>query len=91
MDRRWIDFILDALREGETLRKEGMTVAEICRRIGVAELTYRRWLREYGGSFEAPDSSAREETGEEERARNDDRADAAEPAPEEATNGRGEE
>ncbi|MBM3320305.1 MAG: helix-turn-helix domain-containing protein [Candidatus Eisenbacteria bacterium] len=91
MDRRWIDFILDALREGETLRGEGMTVEEICRRIGVAEPTYRRWLREYAGSFEAPHSPAREEANEEQTTPNDDRSDAAEPAPEEAANGRREE
>ena len=28
---------------------EGATVAEVCRRIGVTEVTYYRWRKEYGG------------------------------------------
>ncbi len=37
--------ILATLRQVET----GMTVAEICRQVGIAEQTFYTWKREYAG------------------------------------------
>lgn len=41
--------IIAKLREAEILLAEGMTVAEVAKTIGVAEQTYYRWRKEYGG------------------------------------------
>ena len=41
--------IIGRLREAEVGLAEGATVAEVCRRIGVTEVTYYRWRKEYGG------------------------------------------
>ncbi|NIP16056.1 MAG: IS3 family transposase, partial [Pseudomonadales bacterium] len=44
-----VEQIIGHLREAEVLLSQGMTVGEICRRIGVSEQSYYRWRREYGG------------------------------------------
>jgi transposase-like protein len=41
--------IINKLREAEILLSQGATVGEICRRIGVTDVTYYRWRKEYGG------------------------------------------
>jgi transposase-like protein len=41
--------IIGKLREAEVLLHKGETVGQVCRKIGVAEHTYYRWRREYGG------------------------------------------
>ena len=41
--------IIHKLREAEILISQGNTVGEASRRIGVAEQTYYRWRKEYGG------------------------------------------
>jgi transposase-like protein len=41
--------IINLLREAEVHINQGMTVAEVSRKIGVAEQTYYRWRKEYGG------------------------------------------
>jgi putative transposase len=41
--------IIKKLREAEVLLSQGATVGEICRRIGVTDVTYYRWRKEYGG------------------------------------------
>jgi putative transposase len=41
--------IIGRLREAEVALAEGATVGEVCRRIGVTEVTYYRWRKEYGG------------------------------------------
>ena len=41
--------ILGKLRQAEVLIGQGRTVAEACREIGVTEVTYFRWRKEYGG------------------------------------------
>jgi transposase-like protein len=41
--------IIGLLREAEVLLSQGVTTAEICRRLGVSEQSYYRWRREYGG------------------------------------------
>ena len=44
-----VEQIIGHLREAEILLSQGMTVGEICRRIGISEQSYYRWRREYGG------------------------------------------
>lgn len=41
--------IIGRLREAEVALAAGATVSEVCRRIGVTEVTYCRWRKEYGG------------------------------------------
>ena len=41
--------IITGLREAEILLRQGVSVGEASRRIGVTEQTYYRWRREYGG------------------------------------------
>lgn len=41
--------IIGKLREAEVLLGQGSTVGEVSRKLGIAEQTYYRWRREYGG------------------------------------------
>ena len=41
--------IINKLREAEIQLSQGITIAVICKRIGVTEQTYYRWRKEYGG------------------------------------------
>ena len=41
--------IISKLREAEVGLAGGQTVPEVCRVLGVAEQTYYRWRKEYGG------------------------------------------
>jgi putative transposase len=41
--------IVSKLRQVEVLNSQGKTVAEAVRAIGVTEVTYYRWRKEYGG------------------------------------------
>jgi transposase-like protein len=41
--------IIGKLREAEVMLSQGNSVGEASRKIGVAEQTYYRWRREYGG------------------------------------------
>ena len=41
--------IIGKLREAEMALAQGEPVAKVARRLGVAEQTYYRWRREYGG------------------------------------------
>ena len=41
--------IIHKLREAEILLSQGQTVPEVVRQLGVAEQTYYRWRKEYGG------------------------------------------
>ena len=41
--------IVAKLRQVEVLTAQGRPVAEAIRSVGVTELTYYRWRREYGG------------------------------------------
>ena len=41
--------IIAKLREAEVLVSQGKTVAEVVKAIGVHEITYYRWRKEYGG------------------------------------------
>ncbi len=41
--------IISMLREADVQLSRGQKVAQICRGLGIAEQTYYRWRREYGG------------------------------------------
>ena len=41
--------VINKLREAEVLLTQGGTVGEVCRKIGVTDVTYYRWRKEYGG------------------------------------------
>ena len=41
--------IIHKLREAEVLLSQGQTVQEVARQLGIAEQTYYRWRKEYGG------------------------------------------
>ena len=41
--------IIMKLREAEVLLSQGKTVKDACRSLGIAEQTYYRWRKEYGG------------------------------------------
>ena len=41
--------IISRLREAEVRLSQGATVAEVIRMLGISEVTYYRWRKEYGG------------------------------------------
>jgi transposase len=41
--------IITKLREAEVLLAQGMKVPEVAKTIGIHEITYYRWRKEYGG------------------------------------------
>ena len=41
--------IIDKLREAEILLNEGASIALIIKGLGVSDVTYYRWRKEYGG------------------------------------------
>jgi len=41
--------IIAKLRQAEVLLSQGKTTGETCRVIGIAEQTYYRWRKDYGG------------------------------------------
>jgi transposase-like protein len=41
--------IIAKLREAEVLLGQGLKVSEIIRQLGIHEVTYYRWRKEYGG------------------------------------------
>ena len=41
--------IITMLREAEVLLNQGSSVGEVSRKLGIAEQTFYRWRKEYGG------------------------------------------
>jgi len=41
--------IINKLREAEVLQSQGLNIGMICKRLEIAEQTYYRWRKEYGG------------------------------------------
>ena len=41
--------IIHKRRETDVLLSEGMNVSQICKQIGIADQTYYRWSKVYGG------------------------------------------
>jgi transposase-like protein len=42
--------IVKQLRDAEQMLGTGKTVAQVCKKLGVTEVTYYRWRREYDGA-----------------------------------------
>ena len=40
--------IVGKLREAEKLQAQGMTIAQVCKRIGISDQTFFRWRMKYG-------------------------------------------
>jgi putative transposase len=51
MVRKWYapEQIINKLREAEILLHEGDSMAIMTRKIGISDVTYYRWRKEYGG------------------------------------------
>jgi hypothetical protein len=43
--------IIAKLRQADVAAANGATVAEICKRLGITDVTCYRWLKPYGGLF----------------------------------------
>ena len=41
--------IVGLLRQADVLHSQGMSMADVIRQIGVSEVTFYRWRKEYGG------------------------------------------
>jgi transposase-like protein len=41
--------IIKKLRQAEVLQSKEETVEQICRNLGISDVTYYRWRKEYGG------------------------------------------
>jgi Transposase. len=44
-----VEEIINKLREAEVLQSKGMAQAEVVRQLGVSDVTYYKWRKEYGG------------------------------------------
>ena len=51
MPKKWYtpEQIINKLREAEIMLHEGVSIAVMTKRIGVSDVTYYRWRKEYGG------------------------------------------
>ena len=47
--RHTVEQIISKLREAEVLLAKGVSMPQVCRKLGVTEQTYYRWRKEYGG------------------------------------------
>jgi putative transposase len=43
------EVIINKLRQAEIMLHQGTTVAEVCRKIEVSDVTFYRWRKQYGG------------------------------------------
>ena len=41
--------IVGLLRQADVLHSQGMSMSEVIRQVGVSEVTFYRWRKEYGG------------------------------------------
>ena len=41
--------VIPKLREAETMRSSGATLAQVCQKLEVSEQTFHRWRHQYGG------------------------------------------
>ncbi len=48
--RRKPEQVVKDLRVADAMLGQGKTVAQVCKRLGVTEVTYYRWRREYDGA-----------------------------------------
>jgi len=52
--------IIGRLREAEVLTAQGMSVREVCKRLGITDQTYYRWRKEYGVSLLGLEQASRD-------------------------------
>jgi putative transposase len=62
-----VEQIIAKLREAEKLQAQGLTIAQVCKRIGVSDQTFFRWRIKYGALKE--DEAQRLKALEQENAR----------------------
>jgi transposase-like protein len=62
-----VEQIVAKLREAEKLQAQGLTIAQVCKRIGVSDQTFFRWRIKYGALKE--DEAQRLKALEQENAR----------------------
>jgi len=48
MKRHTAEQIIPKLRQAETDLAQGLTVGQVCQKLGVAEQTFARWRQQYG-------------------------------------------
>ena len=48
-NRFTVEQIIRMLREAEVYVSQGKSIAQVSRELGIAEQTYYRWRKEYGG------------------------------------------
>ena len=41
--------IVNKLREADVLISQGQSIPQVCKQLGIADQTYYRWRKEYGG------------------------------------------
>jgi transposase-like protein len=41
--------VIEKLREADVARSQGVTLADVCKKLEVSEQTYHRWRATYGG------------------------------------------
>lgn len=41
--------IIQKLREAEVLQSQGVSIRELCKKLGITDQTYYRWRKEFGG------------------------------------------
>jgi transposase-like protein len=44
-----VEEIIHKLREAEVLLVQGSSIAQACKQLGIADQTYYRWCKSYGG------------------------------------------
>jgi putative transposase len=51
MVKKWYapEQIINKLREAEVMLSQGVTLSAILKKIGISDVTYYRWRKEYGG------------------------------------------
>ena len=67
--RHTAEQIITKLREAEVALAQGQSVAQVCKRLEVAEQTYYRWRKEYGGMQVAQAKRLKQLEGEDARLR----------------------
>ncbi|WP_183406991.1 transposase [Nocardioides marmorisolisilvae] len=50
MERHTTEAIAAALRDGERLQRDGLSVAQVAVELGISAATYRAWRRRYGSA-----------------------------------------
>jgi putative transposase len=49
MKRHTAEEIIPKLRQAETDLGQGLTIGQVCQKLGISEQTFHRWRNQYGG------------------------------------------